>query len=229
VDTNLATVVPSVFWLPIRDLVDSYLAIDGKPIRTHELYGSASPLYANNRPFENRDPRLRANLYTSADITPGGKQVWRFNNNNNFAVKKYSTITSQQYENGGPQNYYVIRYADVLLLYAEAQNEALASPDQSVYQAVNAVRDRVGMPHLPEGLNRDDMRQYIRDERRWEFAFEHQRYFDLKRWGILGPVSVAAMPEKKAYSEPRIFNWPYPLTEIDRNPALRAQGQNDGY
>ncbi|MFC3199827.1 RagB/SusD family nutrient uptake outer membrane protein [Parapedobacter deserti] len=228
VDTNLAPSTPAIFWTPLKSLADSYLAADGKPIYEHPIYGEASPLYDASKPFENRDPRLRANLYTSADVTPGGKKVWNFTNNNSFAVKKYSTITSQQYENGGPQNYYAIRYADVLLMYAEAKNEA-DGPDQSVYDAVNAVRDRVHMPFLPEGLSQEAMRQYIRDERRWEFAFEHQRYFDLKRWRILGPISAAAMPNKKKYSEPRIFNWPYPLTEMDRNPALRGQGQNDGF
>ncbi len=228
VDTNLAPVIPSIFWSPIGNLADSYLAIDGKPIKEHAVYGEASSLYDDSNPFENRDPRLRMNLYTSSDVTPSGKKVWNFNDNSSFAIKKYSIITTQQYENGGPQNYYVIRYADVLLMYAEAQNEA-GGPDQSVYDAVNSVRNRVHMPPLPEGLDQETIRQCIRDERRWEFAFEHQRYFDLKRWGILGPVSVAAMPNKKKYSEPRIFDWPYPLTEMDRNPALREQGQNDGY
>lgn len=228
VDTNLAPVIPSNHWTPIANLVNSYLARDGKPIANHGLYGAASPLYDRNHPFANRDPRLRAAIFTSADVTTSGRKIWNWNNNNSFAVKKYTSISSEQFINGGPQNYYVIRYADVLLSYAEARNEALAGPDDSVYEAINTVRRRVDMPDLPVGLSKDDMRQYIRDERRWEFALEHQRFFDLKRWGILGPVSAAAGSSKK-YSEPRIFAWPYPQDELDRNASLQAQGQQDGY
>lgn len=228
IDTNLATTIPSTHWTPLKNLSDSYLCTDGKPIANSTLYGTKSPLYKTATPFANRDPRLRASLYTSADVTPEGKKIWKWSNNNSFAVKKYTIISSQQYENGGPQNYYVIRYADVLLMYAEAQNEAVG-PDASVHDAINAIRARVQMPQVPAALTQEEMRQYIRDERRWEFAFEHQRFFDLKRWGILGPVSAAAMPAKKLYSEPRIFYWPYPQTEMDRNAALKAQGQPQGY
>jgi len=230
VDTNLAPAIPSTFWTPLTNLRDSYLAIDGKPIKNDTLYGTKSPYYNSRRFYDNRDPRLQATLYTAADTTAGGAVVWKIGTSGNgtIAVKKYSVLSSEQVQNQGPQNYYVIRYAEVLLSYAEAQNEA-AGPDQSVYDAINAVRDRVGMPHLPEGLSQHEMQQYIRDERRWEFALEHQRFFDLKRWGILGPTAQAAMPNKKLFSEPRIFSWPYPLEEMDRNPELAAQGQNDGY
>lgn len=214
IDTNLAPVIPSVHWSPLKSLYDSYIV--GDTI----IDGVAAKVV---------DPRARANLYTTADVTPSGKPIWKFGGNTSLAVKKYSTLTSQQYENGGPQNYYVIRYAEILLGYAEAQNEANGSPDQGVYDAVNEVRRRARTRLMPTGLTQEEARQFIRDERRREFAFEHPRYFDLKRWGILGPVSVAAMPSKKKYSEPRIFNWPYPLTEMDRNPALREQGQNAGY
>jgi len=228
IDTNLATIVPLNHWTPIGSLVNSYLAVDGKPIENHAMYGEASELYNPDQPFANRDPRLRATVFTSADVTASGQKIWNWRNDDSFAIKKYTTISSEQFANGGPQNYYVIRYADVLLMYAEAQNEALASPDVSVYSAVNAVRQRVGMPDLPAGLGKEEMRQYIRDERRWEFALEHQRFFDLKRWGILGPTSAAAGSSKK-YSEPRIFAWPYPQNELDRNAALQSQGQNAGY
>ena len=230
VDTNLAPTIPAMFWTPLTSLRDSYLAIDGKPIKEDTLYGSKSPLYNSRRPYDNRDPRFQATLYTAADTMANGAVVWKIgtSGNSTLAIKKYSILSSEQVQNQGPQNYYVIRYAEVLLSYAEAQNEAVG-PDQSVYDAVNAVRDRVSMPHLPEGLSQHEMQQYIRDERRWEFALEHQRFFDLKRWGILGPTAHAAMPTKKFYSEPRIHNWPYPLEEMDRNPALAEQGQNDGY
>lgn len=227
IDTNLAPTQPSGHWAPIPNLVNSFLCKDGKPISDNALYGTKSSLYIAATPYLNRDPRLRASIFTSADVTSAGKKIWSWANNNSFAVKKYATFTAEQFPDGGPQNYYVIRYADVLLMYAEAQNEAMG-PDATVQAAINMVRRRVAMPDVPATLSQTSMRQYIRDERRWEFAFEHQRFFDLKRWGILGPVTAAALTKKK-YSEPRINNWPYPLAEMDRNKALKAQGQNAGY
>lgn len=227
IDTNAALQVPTIFWLPIASLVNSYLCKDGKPIATSTLYGTRSTFYNTTLPYSNRDPRLSATVYTNADKTNSGRAVWRYTNVNSFAVKKYSTLSNVQYINNGPQNYYVIRYADVLLMYAEAQNENVGT-DRSVYDAVKEIRTRVGMPEYPAGLTQLQMQSYIRDERRWEFALEHQRYFDMQRWGITGPLVIAA-GNKKQYTSPKDLLWPYPINEVDRNSLLKAQGQNIGY
>ncbi len=81
-------------------------------------------------------------------------------------------------------DFVLLRFADIKLMYAEAQNEAVGA-DASVYKQINEVRDRPGvkMPGLPAGLNQAQMRDRIRHERRVEFALEGQRYFDLRRWG----------------------------------------------
>lgn len=81
------------------------------------------------------------------------------------------------------QNDVLYRYAEVLLNYAEAQNEAVG-PDQSVYDAINKIRMRAStnLPALPTGLNKDQMRIEIRKERRVELCFENKRYYDNKRW-----------------------------------------------
>ncbi|HVK97914.1 MAG TPA: RagB/SusD family nutrient uptake outer membrane protein [Flavisolibacter sp.] len=223
IDTSIAPRIAQAYWTPNQDLVNSYHAIDGKPISGTDR----SPLYNSTRPYENRDPRLRASVLTNADITPGGKKIWNFANNRPFAVKKFFMLTPIQYV-GGPQNYYMIRYADVLLLYAEAQNEAVG-PDASVYAAVNQVRARVAMPPLPAGLTKDAMRTRIQQERRWEFAFEHQRYFDLKRWGTLKDAVLGLGLAAAKFTDPRDWLWPYPQTEMDNNPALKKEGQNPGW
>lgn len=75
------------------------------------------------------------------------------------------------------QNYVFYRYAEVLLNYAEAQNEAVG-PDASVYEAINKVRNRSGLPNLEEGLDKESMRAAIRSERRVELCFESKRYHD---------------------------------------------------
>lgn len=232
VDTNLAPIIPNSAWRPSDALANSYSAIDGLPISGP----NKSPLYKGRSPYENRDLRLRASLYTNADVSPDGRKYWNFNNGNNkHAVRKYSWYTSVQYRNNqGPQNYYMIRYADVLLMYAEAKNEA-SGPDDSVYDALFAVRKRAGiLPGeqnnygLDLNMTREAMRDAIRDERRWEFALEHQRYFDLKRWGILDSIIANLDPNQRSFvfTSPRDYLWPYPQNEMDNNPKLKAEGQN---
>mgnify|MGYP000822274841 CR=1 FL=1 len=77
----------------------------------------------------------------------------------------------------------VLRYADVLLMFAEAQNEVDATPSDAVYDAVNRVRGRVGMPTYAYGSkNQAEMREIIRHERRIEFAGEGLYYNDIRRW-----------------------------------------------
>lgn len=226
IDTNVTALVPQAYWRPTDALINSYLCTDGKPIANSTLYGTKSALYNTASPYTNRDPRLRATVFTNLDNTPGGKKIWAYTGTIKFAPRKYSMITSTQY-NGGPQNYYMIRYAEVLLMYAEAQNE-VAGATTAVYTAVNKIRKRAGMPDYPSGLTKDQMRGYIRDERRFEFALEHQRYFDLLRWRIADQV-IPPIGGVKAFTNPRDYLWPYPQNEMDNNPVLKAQGQNTGW
>ena len=82
-------------------------------------------------------------------------------------------------------NHVYYRYAEVLLNYAEAQNEAVG-PDESVYEAINAIRTRpsTDLPEVAAGLSQDEMREVIRHERRVELMFEEKRLLDLWRWKI---------------------------------------------
>src|SRR5690606_15394097 len=66
----------------------------------------------------------------------------------------------------------------------EAANEAYG-PTSDVYEAINTIRQRVGMPILPSGLSQDEMRERIHRERRVELAFEESRFWDVRRWKIL--------------------------------------------
>lgn len=87
-------------------------------------------------------------------------------------------------------NWYVLRYADVLLLYAEALNEWKHGPNSEAYAAINAVRRRgFGNPNNTgscdlQGLNEEGFRKAVQKERAYELAFEGHRRLDLVRWGI---------------------------------------------
>lgn len=90
-------------------------------------------------------------------------------------------------------NWYILRYSDVLLLYAEALNEWKKSPNDDAYNAVNMIRRRgFGLPvdaaneiaDLPAGLDYQGFQKAIRKERAYELAFEGHRRQDLVRWGI---------------------------------------------
>jgi len=131
------------------------------------------------------------------------------------------------------QDYVLLRYADVKLMYAEAQNEA-TGPDASVYQQVNDVRTRPGvnMPALPAGLSQADMRLRIWHERRVELALEGLRYFDLRRWGVAkqklnGFVQNSLQPTLTTIYKDNYEFWPIPQQEIDINKPTLVQ--NDGY
>jgi hypothetical protein len=69
-------------------------------------------------------------------------------------------------------------------MYAEAQNEISGNPDKSIYDAVNTVRARVGLPDLPDNLSKEEMRERIRRERKVELAMEGWRFYDVRRWDI---------------------------------------------
>jgi hypothetical protein len=193
----------------------------------------------NNAQYQNRDPRLGiAVVYHGA---PYGTTTWnRSWAPSGYTFRKYiSTRAEQAAFNGTGLNWIMYRYADVLLVYAEAQNEAVG-PDASVFAAINQVRARVGMPALQSTdpakptyvADKAAMRDRIRHERRVEFAGESSRYEDLVRWKLLKPAlenkyqSVGANNYKITNWQEFRYLWPVPQLEIDNNPNLT---QNQGY
>jgi len=142
---------------------------------------------------------------------------------NKFVDYSLSPLTTQA-QSG--INYPVIRYAEILLLYAEVQNEINGAPTPDAYNAINQVRTRANVPNLTIGLNQSDFRDSVFLERRKEFIQEGQRWFDLVRRG--GTALVAALhkyPAKSAASSKNTL-FPIPQVEIQLNPKLT---QNPGY
>jgi len=113
-------------------------------------------------------------------------------------------------------------------MLAEAHNET-GRPDLAVAE-INKVRQRVGMPDIPVG-DQEEIARRIRRERAFELAGEGQRYWDLRRWGLLESSVKDArdifgdLMYTRTY-QPRHELWPIPLVEMDRNPNLT---QNPGW
>lgn len=107
------------------------------------------------------------------------------NNNYSRACAKYR----REYEadkkdrNYTAINFPILRYADVLLMIAEAENEANSGPTTLAYTCINQVRERAGLSDLTTGLSQSDFRDAVKDERAMELCFEYTRRFDLIRWG----------------------------------------------
>ncbi len=221
---------------PLRGLVDAYLMADGSTIQE-------SPLYKSATYWENRDPRFKMTL-----VWPGSKYMGKTVTNTQFAqtgytFKKYGVYDEDnQYNtvilnsNQSDINYIVLRYADVLLMYAEAKTE-INQVDQSVYDAVNLVRTRVGMPGIqstdpskPTYVamgNQTKMRDVIRLERRIEFAGEGFYYMDILRWKTAetvmnGPIFTYNNTQKlvRKFNKDRDYLWPVPSYEMQENPNL---------
>lgn len=137
--------------------------------------------------------------------------------------------------NRTPYEFPLIRLGDVLLMLAEAYNETGATG--KAVEEVNKVRARVGMPGLNTGAEwlavngHDDMAERIRRERAFELAGEGQRYWDLRRWGLLEQSVKNAtdifgdLMYTRTYQK-RHELWPIPLVEMDRNTNLK---QNEGW
>jgi hypothetical protein len=158
---------------------------------------------------------------------------------NGAAFHKYLDETNQQNETARSweqqgNGWIILRYADVLLMYAEAVNNGGSPTTISRDQAYNLVRQRGDtLAVAVNGLSAADFNDSLRVERRKEFVYEGQRWFDLSRWGVIDSVvtvkttdlSILYPGETTPHGSPsNIF--PIPLTEIQVNPKLT---QNPGW
>lgn len=233
-----------------RDLVDEFECTDGlkwgeSPL-TQEVdetllstNSMADDAYnEREKLFQNRDPRLRETVTHSGYATfpdEGYEDKERLRltdqQQTGFGMMKYlqPTTVMPSYSTISDADVIILRYAEVLLMIAEAENE-VNGPTQKVYDAVNAVRTRSEMPPLPDNLSQDEMRERIRHEWRVEFVFEGQRYFQLKRWKLMeelvdGAVDPALPTYIKVF-KPAFYYWPIPQTEIDKAGGVLVQDPN---
>ena len=154
----------------------------------------------------------------------------------------YMANESAPYISGQNTSSSVLRYAEVLLVKAEAENE-LNGPNTSAYEALNAIRQRAywnpytnsqnqpasGTPLFLSNLSKEQFRQAVQQERYLEFVTEGNRWFDLKRWHILVKTIKEKVPVndlKYKNISTRNYYLPVPETQIELNPNLQ---QNWGY
>jgi hypothetical protein len=177
--------------------------------------------------FSANDTRRAVTFYTSVYNSATNKTVV-FNNAytpyfNKFVDYSLTPLTVQA-QSG--INYPVLRYADVLLMYAEAVNEINGAPTADAYHAINQVRERAHIADLTPGLSQSAFRDSVFLERRKEFIQEGHRWFDLVRQGGTALVdALHKIPAKSAASSKNTL-FPIPLVEIQLNPKLT---QNPGY
>ncbi len=152
---------------------------------------------------------------SAAHETPGGYPY-----TTKFADPGQGKVT----HNNDDTNWPIIRFADVLLMYAEAVNES-QGPTADAYMGIDLVRARSNASELPRGLGQEALRQAIRNEGLLELHGEGHRWFDLVRWGILEERIKEVDPATNVQWPKHRF-LPIPQSEIDANPNLE---QNPGY
>lgn len=242
---------------PSQALVDAYPMSNGLPIT------DAASGYDENNPYANRDPRLGFTvLYNGAPWLATNLQTYeggqsKPNNGQQQTITSYYMRKFMgDFENTATyaahsEDWVIFRYAEILLTYAEARNETMASPDADVYNQLIALRKRAGvaaggdnMYGLKAGMNQADMRTVIQNERRIEMAFEEERFFDIRRWKIAETVMNQPIQgqtivksgfgynynltneQTNKFIAPKMYLYPIPYDEVVKNPNMK---QNPGW
>ena len=248
---------------PTQELVNDYLMMNGDTIT------QAGSGYDANHPYTSRDPRMTGTIvydqyvwtnpdgstqiiYIKPGTDPNSAALNAYVSNGGFTsptgyyVRKYFDSTAAAGEVSG-LDLILIRYADVLLMYAESMNE-MGQMNATIWnQTIGALRIRAGFtdPNATQfnaAWSQDQLRSIIRRERRSELAFEGLRIFDIRRWQT-AQVVLNGWVHGAQYGDPtvddgyvraasRIFQanrdylWPIPAYEIAQNPNLT---QNPNY
>ncbi len=237
---------------PSQQLVDMYEMINGLAIN------EAGSGYDPNNPYVNRDPRFfKSILYNGApwrgqtvetftDGTSGPGQFDQYATGGQMTGYYGRKFISEANPIGGAdkanENWILMRYAEVLLSYAEAQIALGNDEDGRTY--INMVRTRAGLPNLSTSLAGTALMNKLRNERTVELSFEEIYFFDVRRWkagAVLAGEPLMKMditktgPNQYTYEvkemetrewRPAFYYLPIPIDEINKNPNLQ---QNPEY
>jgi hypothetical protein len=242
---------------PSLNLVDAYRMSDGTPFNWN------NPEHASS-PFENRENRFVGSIIWNGrewmdhtvETFDGGADMLSVNSTKTgFYLRKFKDGNAKWFggETGVTNHCWpILRYAEVLLNFAEAMNEAYGPYNDpkgyglNAAQALEMIRERAKLdPFLvPSHLNKEEMRKLIHLERKLEFAFEEHRPFDLRRWKkamtvlnqpVMGLQIIKSedgsftytqkVAEERNFTE-RMYLYPIPQNEINKNQAII---QNPGW
>lgn len=241
-----------LYFVPTETIVNAYEMANGRNIS--DPASGFDPYH----PYQNRDPRLAYSVFFPGSTLPNGKtfnslpgsgtpDALGFNASSSttgFTIRKYVNADDLSDPLNSGINIILLRYAEVLLTYAEAKIEN-RSVDQSVYDAINEVRQRadVNMPAITPGKTDEQLREIVRHERMVELAFEGQRFFDIRRWKVAdqlmdapihgmtyananGQLIRVNVQFKRSFQAGKDYLWPIPQKERDLNKHLT---QNPGW
>lgn len=253
---------------PTQELVDDYCMANGLPI------SDENSLYDKQNPYKNREKRFYQSILYDGAMWQNEEIITRVGvgSPNEIDTSSSSDVTNTGYYtrktidesvNGadnlqmsnGMANYIFFRYADVLLMYAEAMLEC--DDKDTAIKYLDMVRTRGdNMPSIsetyPNGVTKSQLRDILRRDRRVELAFEDKRFWDIIRWKICdGPDGVMNKPVggmkiedtdgdgvwEYNYHEvcqrtfmPRMYYQPIPQYVLDKNEKIREQnGGEDGW
>ncbi|MEX2593133.1 MAG: RagB/SusD family nutrient uptake outer membrane protein [Anditalea sp.] len=143
-----------------------------------------------------------------------------------WAIYKFFDKGILETNPGSGKNFPMLRYADVLLTFAEAQNETDGSPNATAYKAVNDIRERAGLSPV-SALSKDEFREEVWKQRYWELGAENKTYFDIVRTQMIYdskqnefvPIVGFELPSG-AVVKSDYLPFPIPLREVQINPLL---------
>lgn len=240
---------------PSQELVDSFPMVTGISIQ------AANSGYNASNPYLNRDPRMESTVFFNGmmwlnrpvETFEGGKDkpggIMRQTRTGYYMKKFLGNFSTATAFTTQTHNFPIFRYADILLMYAEAINET--GNQAEAYVQLRALRSRAKITPgagnifgLPNGMNQAQMREAIRNERRIEMAFEEQRFWDIRRWKIAQTMNnkeikgmrivrngtsfsyTPFIAARLYFTAPKNYFYPIPADQIQASNALR---QNAGY
>ena len=221
------------YMVPTKNLADLYLATDGLPITKSPSFQGYSTLTSE---FENRDPRMAMTFIVPGSTIFFEGDIWQptfpgFSGTNatqtGYMLRKFLDETTDATQFRGEYDFKEFRYAETLLILAEALYELNGNiSDADLARTINVIRTRVNMPALTNAFvttNNLNMLEEIRRERTIELAFEGFRRDDLRRWKegeTVMPLSLRGVKFEGSEYETK-----YP----DLEPGVDIQVDGDGF
>ena len=237
---------------PTQNLVDAFPMLDGKTIDD----AKGKYIYDLQNPYANRDPRLDfIVLHNGSQWLGTSLQTYQGGSHNPTQGADYSTTSYYskkfmgKFESSSEYSstlhlWIFFRYAEILLNFAEAENEYLDSPSDDIYEAIATIRARAGIEKGEDGMyglkadmTKEEMRKLIQNERRIELAFEEHRYFDIRRWRMaeviysqpLKGMSIISNSGGTTYKVVDVMHvswdnmrylYPIPYSEVNKNSNM---------